>query len=226
MPPLRPALLIALALATPLQAEDPASPNVAPTSLGTPGAAAQLALAQDLYILGRAGKDPLTVLTAAKLASAVLLTEVERTHTTDGTALPDQTDPTPSPAGPETMRTHARVLAGRDEALLSLIDLTEAEAPHGRQHRAAATLSRLPAGQTDVWQVPFFGQSQAELAVIGDGDGPLELTVTDEPGTTICADTNAATSITCRFVPLMNGYFRVAIRNTGQHPNTYRLVTN
>ena len=80
-----------VALGAPAFAEgttaDPAKgPNVNTAATGTKGAVATMAMAQDLYALGMANKDALTVLTAAKLAASVDVKEIERKKETKGDA--------------------------------------------------------------------------------------------------------------------------------------------
>ena len=201
-------------------------PNVKSSATGTKGAVATLALAQDLYTLGMTNKDALTVLTAAKLAGSVEVKETERKKDTKGEPLADQTDGVDAPVDAATMLASARELAGEDETLTGLIEDVVAEGSRGRIGGTSSTLSRLPAGQTDVWEIPFYGDSYAELAVLGDGDANLDVLVTDENGNTICYDVSWSDKIYCDFVPSWNGYFYVTVQNNGSSRNSYYLMTN
>ena len=220
-----------VALALPAFAEgtaaDPAKgPNVNTAATGTKGGVATLALAQDLYVLGMANKDALAVLTAAKLAASVDVKEVEQKKETKGEALADQPDGVDAPVDSATMMAAAKELAGEDEVIAGLIEDAEAEGARGRIGGASSTLSRLPAGQSDVWEVPFYGDSYAEVAVLGDGDANLDVLVTDESGNTICYDVSWSDKIYCDFVPSWNGYFYVTVQNNGGKRNSYYLMTN
>lgn len=213
-------------LAGPLAAQDKTKPNLDPAGTGTRGGVAQMAMAQNLYAMGMAEKDALTVLTAAKLAAGVDLTDVEREKETKGgggAALEEGTD---APVDAATMLASAKVLAGEDETLVGLIEDVEAEGARGRIGGASRTLSRLPAGATDTWKVPFYGDSYAELAVVGDGDADLDVTVADENGNTICYDVSFSDKIYCDFTPSWNGYFFITVENTGAKRNSYYLLTN
>ena len=196
------------------------------TATGTKGAVATMAMAQDLYALGMANKDALTVLTAAKLAASVDVKDVDRKKETKGDAAADQADGVDAPVDAATMLASAKELAGEDEVLTGLIEDAEAEGSRGRIGGASQTLSRLPAGQTDTWEIPFYGDSYAELAVIGDGDANLDVLVTDENGNTICYDVSWSDKVYCDFVPSWNGYFYVTVQNNGGSRNSYYLVTN
>ena len=212
-------------LALPVMAENK-GPNVDTSATGTKGGVATLAMAQDLYALGMANKDALTVLTAAKLAASVDVKEVEQKKKTEGTETAGQEDGVDAPVDAATMLASAKELAGEDEVLAGLIEDAEAEGARGRIGGASSTLSRLPAGQTDVWEVPFYGNSYAELAVVGDGDANLDVLVTDENGNTICYDVSWSDKVYCDFVPSWNGYFYVTVQNNGSKRNSYYLMTN
>ncbi|MDT8857057.1 hypothetical protein RNZ50_18875 [Paracoccaceae bacterium Fryx2] len=214
------------ALASPAPAQDKTGANVDPTGVGTRGAVSQLALAQQLYALGLADKDALTVLTAAKLAGSVEIASVERKKETKGDAAAEEADTSDAPVDAATMLASARTLAGEDETLIGLIEVAGAEGSRGRIGGASSTLSRLPAGQSDVWEVPFFGNSLAEVAVLGDGDADLDVLVADENGNAICVETGSSDTVYCDFVPSWNGYFHVTVTNTGNRRNSYDLVTN
>lgn len=215
-----------VALAGPLAAEDRSGTNVDPAGTGTRGGPGQLALAQDLYAVGMASQDALTVLTAAKLAAGVAFTDVERDLETSGDALPEEAGGAEDPVDAATMMASARALAGEDEVMLGLIDDVEAEGSRGRIGGASRTLSRLPAGQTDRWKVPFYGRSYAEVAVIGDGDSNLDVLITDENGNTICYDVSWSDKLYCDFVPAWNGNFFITVQNVGRKRNSYYLLTN
>ncbi len=232
--------LATTALCLPAMAQDTTPPNVNTAATGTKGSVAQMALAYDLYALGLARKDALTVLTAAKLAAGVEVKPVEQKKTTTGTGIADQQDAAPAPEVPApeapapeapapdaaTMMATARALAGEDELLAGLIDDAELETTRDRLSGATATHSRLAAGQTDTWEVPFYADGTAEIAVLGDGDANLDMLVTDENGNTICYDVSWSDTIYCDFIPARNGYFTVTVQNNGQRPNSYSLMTN
>lgn len=214
-----------VAFSAPLFAEaKPANVNTSAT--GTKGGVASMAMAQDLYALGMANKDALTVLTAAKLAASVEVKEVEQKKTTEGTETAGQEDGVDAPVDAAAMLASAKELAGEDEVLAGLIEDAEAEGSRGRIGGASSTLSRLPAGQTDVWEIPFYGDSYAEVAVVGDGDANLDVLVTDENGNTICYDVSWSDKVYCDFVPSWNGYFYVTVQNNGSRRNSYYLMTN
>lgn len=216
---------LCLGLALPAAAEDKKQ-NVIIGAAATPGAVSQLDLAQQLYALGVASGDALTVLTAAKLAAGVELKETDRKKETKGDAPAEDTEGAEAPVDAAMMLAKAKELAGEDEILAGLVEDAEAEGSRGRIGGASSTLSRLPAGMTDVWEIPFYGESFAEIGVLGDGDANLDVLVADENGNAICFDVSASDKVYCEFTPAWNGYFYVTVQNTGKVRNSYYLMTN
>jgi hypothetical protein len=268
------ALLIATtaiaATTLPVTAQDKSGPNVGVAAAdAAPGGAATMGLAQDLYALGAAQGDALTVLAAAKLAASVDLASAEpaaldpaKVTFGDGAQqtfakkaapaaapaapAPMMNDGTPraaakatffsatsdaegaadAPVTAEAMFAKAKELAADDEAVLGLIDDAMAEGSRGRIGGAVEWLSRLPAGQTDVWEIPYYGNSYAEMAVVGDGDANLDVAVTDENGNVICYDVSWSDKLYCDWTPAWDGYFYVTVQNMGGSRNSYYLLTN
>jgi len=131
-----------------------------------------------------------------------------------------------APVDAVAMLAMARALAADDATLLALIADAEAEGARGRIGGAVSWLSRLPSGMQDVWEVPFYGNSYAEVAVVGDGDANLDVAVTDENGNVICYDVSYSDQLYCDFTPSWDGYFYVTVENRGGSRNSYYMMTN
>ena len=129
----------------------------------------------------------------------------------------------PDPASPQVLAI-AQALAGEDYALQDIVYDLDAQRPHGRLPTAIKALADLEGGQTDSWQIALSGDVAAELGLIGDGDSALDLTVTDEAGSIVCALPPGITPALCRFTPARNGFFNVVVRNHGAVQNSYQLV--
>ncbi|WP_225029078.1 hypothetical protein [Xinfangfangia pollutisoli] len=253
-----------VALSLPVIAQDQTGPNESlKTDAAPAGAASTLALAYELYDLGVADGDALTVLTAAKLAASVDVTagtaatldpatvDVQQTAKrkstgaapaapapimNDGEARPvavttfgsagNEDDGAGAPVDAAAMFAKATELAGDDETLKGLIADAEAESSRGRIGGSVSYESRLPTGMYDVWEIPYYGNSYAEIAVVGDGDANLDLTITDENGNVICYDVSPSDQVYCDWVPAWDGYFYVTVENKGNKRNTYYLLTN
>lgn len=217
--------LLAL-IAQPALAE---APNLSPAPQGEPGSAAQLVLAQRLYDHALSQGDVLPLLAAIHLARAITLrpaTGWERTTSGEPASDPPQgATAAPDPAG-EAALTIARNLAGDDPDLQDLVWDLDAQLPGGRNLTAVEVRGDLPPGQTDAWRLPLFGEVPAEIGLIGDGDGPLQLEIRDQGGTPICALAASDQPLLCRLTPARNGFFTVTIGNPGGTVNSYRLIGN
>lgn len=204
-----------LGLAAPGLAQDQAGINLDDMATGEPGGVAQFDMALGLYRLGLAQKDALLVLTAAKLAAAVQMTDVVR----EGAK--------PAEGGPvdiAAMLASAREFAAEDESILGLIEDVE----RGRERFGGASrqVNNVEAGAAEAWKIPFFGGSLAEIGVAGDGAAPLDVAITDENGNRVACPLRLGDRFYCAFVPRWNGYFDVTVTNSGTAGNSYYLLTN
>ncbi|MBL9048704.1 MAG: hypothetical protein JNK19_01145 [Tabrizicola sp.] len=257
------------ALTLPALAQDKTGTNVGPAAEGAaPGGAATMSLAQELYAMGIAQGDAVTVLAAAKLAASVDAASAEpaaldpakiafaegdqetlrkkAAPAAPAAPAPMMNDGTPraaakatffsatsedegaadAPVTADAMFAKAKELAADDEALQGLIEDAMTETSRGRIGGAVEWLSRLPSGQTDVWEIPFYGNSYAEVAIVGDGDTNLDVAVTDENGNVICYDVSWSDKLYCDWTPAWDGYFYVTVQNMGGSRNSYYLMTN
>lgn len=209
--------------------EDKSGTNTAPSMEAEAGAVSQIAMAQDLYEYGVAAGDALSVLAAARIAASVELTDSDFTPTQEAKEGADTTEDgegVDAPISAEDMMATAKELAAGDPALESLVEDAMAAGSRGRIGGASKTLSRLPAGYRDIFEIPFYGGRYAEIAIVGDGDANLDALVTDENGNAICVDTSYSDKLYCSFTPAWDGYFYVVVDNVGRVRNSYYLVTN
>lgn len=223
------ATLLALILATggcPALAE---TPNLSSSPSSTPGTAQRLALAQHSWHYALTTGDPLPMLVAIRLARSVTLRPAqgwERTTTGDPSPdAPTGREAAPDPASAAALAI-ARNLIGDDPDLLDLAYDLDAQLPRGRQETATEATASLAPGQTDTWRLALFGEVAAELALIGDGDSPLSLTLADDAGNVLCVVPPSRDPALCRLTPARNGFFTATIQNAGTLVNSYRLVGN
>jgi len=218
-----------VALAAPLSAQEKTGPNVDQTAqAGAGGPVSQLAMARSLYAYGVENEDALSVLAAARIARSVTVEEVKRDvkqAAREGGAA-ETGEGVDAPVDAATMLVTARDLAGDDATLLAMIEDAEVETSKGRIGGASVTLSRLPAGYNDSWEIPYYGGRFAELAVFGDGDANLDVLVTDEYGNTVCVEYSYSDKVYCSWVPAWDGYFYVTVYNMGSVRNSYYIETN
>ena len=239
-------ILALLLLTTPALAQDATLLDRAVRA--DPGAVALYLQAVDLYALGQQAKDPLMVVTAARLIRGLTLTDVallpdpappsqpaptQPTSTQPAPTQPAPTQPTPSQptlTPPTLTRLNAAamlVTAGNLDAGANYADLIE-QVARERTPRAKAlsvTASILPPGKAETWTVGFYGGTHAELAILGDGRSNLDLTVRDAAGGVICADLGSADRAMCGFALRDNGEVQVTVTNAGTEPAVYMLLT-
>lgn len=217
------ALALFALLITPAAAQDAANQMPAKGSLGAVG---QIAFSHKLFAQTAASKDTLAMLTAARLAGAVDLNPVSRDAETSGTATADQPDAHKAPLDSATMLAATRALTAEDDTLIAL--LAEAETANTLIRAGSANVSQhtLPAGQSDSFKLPFDGEVLAEIAIVGDSDSNLDLTVTDAAGHMICADADPSDIANCAFAAAETGYFTATVQNHGPGMNSYLLLSN
>lgn len=217
--PIRLALCLALCLALAAPAALAQTPAQPPASAAGSGAVAQFMAAQDLFALGRARKDPLAVLAAARLAATVTANDSTRTPDPAAESLPA------SHPDAATMFTAAKALAAEDDATLDLILRSEAEAPRLPSRTLMRSTSGIPAGASQSYSLPFFAGTNAEIGLLGDGKANLDLAVAraDVP---ICLDTGATDRALCAFVLPENASVTVTITNRSENAASYSLLTN
>jgi hypothetical protein len=204
-------------------------PNLSANPQGSAGPALALAMAQRLYDGAVQSGDMVMLLTAIRVARGVTVRPASGwTKETTGTVPPDPPQgrsAAPDPAGPQVLAL-VQGMAGDDPALQDLAYDLDAQVPRGSHASAVGVASDLAGGAAEVWRIALFGESPAELALIGDGDGPLDFTVADEAGHPVCADLSPRAVKTCAFTPARNGFFAVTVTNRGTAVSSYRLIGN
>ncbi|HEY6918972.1 MAG TPA: hypothetical protein VI412_06900 [Tabrizicola sp.] len=218
-------LLFTILGLSPVKAEEP---NLA-TDAADQGAATQLVLAQRLYSQASASGDPVLLLAAIRLARGITTRPAPGWERLTDPATPPVPAPerqTPADPASDAALTVLQGLASDDPDLLDLAYDLGAQLPQGRLPVATVVQAGLTSGTQDSWRVPLSGGVAAEIALIGDGGGPVGLTVTDEAGNVICTRPPATDPCLCRFTPARNGFFTLQVTNAGAGWNSYRLVGN
>ena len=216
----------ALALTLPALSQDKSGSNITAGAKAEPGSTATQVLAQELFAIGKADGDAVTVLAAAKLA-AESQPEAggEITKSTGGDRAETAAEGAP-PATATQMFDLALQLAGDDEALKGLIEDARAETGRGAAGGAKYWESYLPAGRWDRYDITFNGNQFAEVGIAGDGSADLDMEVYDENGNLVCSDYSFGDVAYCDWSPIWTGNFTVAVLNNGSRGNYYWLLTN
>jgi hypothetical protein len=82
------------------------------------------------------------------------------------------------------------------------------------------------ANATDTYTIEFKGGEQAELVVVGDLDGDLDLLVYDATGNLVASDIAGTDKCTISWTPAQNSSYTVSVKNKLAGPNRYTLITN
>ena len=224
---LHPILALLLAL-TPAGAWAEAA-NLTTNATGAAGSATRLVLAQKAYEQALDSGDIILLLAAIRLARGVnLRAPTAWDKTTTGEAMADGSKgraAAPDPASDKAIQI-VQGLAGEDPDLQDLVYDLDAQLPHGDVETAVIALSDIGGGQSDTWRMPLSGSVLSEIGLIGDGDGPLTLTVADEAGNAVCTLSLSLAPALCRFTPARNGFFVVTVQNADTVENSYRLIGN
>lgn len=226
MPRLSAALTLALTVALPAWGQE-ANLSATP-GRAEQGTAARLVVAQRAYLHALRSGEVLPLLASIRLARSVTLRPASGWEpVAEAAAEPLAATPAgiPDPAGDHAI-TIARNLAGDDPDLQDIVYDLDAQLPRGRVETAVTVTGVLDTGQSASWRIALFGEVQAELAVIGDGQAQLGLTLTDEGGVQVCAVVPTADPALCRLTPAQNGFFTLTIVNASAMPAAYRLFGN
>jgi hypothetical protein len=185
---------------------------------------ARLQMTADLLAVGRATKDPLALVVAARIMKTLGGAEIdlkpEARQATASTKKPGQ------PVSPDTILLEARDLAKGDKITILLIDETASIAVSRDAEQPKTHQDTIQPGATDVYTVVFNGGQLAEAGIAGDGDSDLDLFVYDENDHLVCRSTASTDREYCRWWPRWTGPFRIEIQNLGGVADLYRLATN
>lgn len=213
--------LLACLAASPAGAEA----NRGPDAGGPPGPVAAYVAAARLLARGLADEDAVSVLAAVRLARAVHLRPASG-WSADPPALPPAATEAGLPRDPgseEAGKMLDLMVEGDEDLYLASEELlADGPTPRGGSGQRAA----LAAGGSVVWTLPFYGQSPAEIGLLGLSGAALELRVRDAEGAEICAPAPADPATLCAFTPARNGWFQIEIANPGAAAAGYLLLTN
>jgi hypothetical protein len=203
-----------------------AGTNEAPKGTSTTATPAErLKTSGDLVAIARETKDPLAMITAARIRASVATTDKERTKVESGS--PKDTTKTAGAAlTVDQILAEATALAKGDKVILAMIADVKASASKGRVGGPGRSTTVVRANAVDSFTETFRGAERAAVYVEGDGDTDLDLFVYDENGNMVCSDTDGTDRMICAWTPRWTGNFTIRVRNWGGVYNQYSIVTN
>jgi hypothetical protein len=172
---------------------------------------------------GDAKKDPMALITAAKIKKEAGGQDAKFERAGKGAA--GEAKGKADPMTPDAMLERARALAGGRADLLALADDVGKSGSRGAVGGPRSTRTVVRGGATDQFRVVFQGGEPAAVGVSGDGDSRLDLYVYDENGNPVCNQVGPGDDAICRFHPRWTGPFIIRVVNRGM-ANEYRLLTN
>ncbi len=184
----------------------------------------QLLVAQELYQLGVAERDPLLVIAAARIMARVGSSEVTRESTTNAPA--GAIAPTTRVPDLAVAIDTARQLAQGNSQLLAMVDGLGAQAQRGRVAGPGWLDNWVAPGFQRDFTISFQGREYAQVWLAGDGGSLLNLQVFDENGNHLCTARRAGDRQSCGWTPVWTGTFRVRVVNVGANPANFRMSTN
>lgn len=174
-----------------------------------PGALRTAALSARMFHEGVARKDPLLMISAARLRKSLRLVP--------GADLLSATD----------MLDTAETLAAADPVLLGLIADIRAETTRGVASGQIYNLAEVAPGMTDAYMgVAFAGGIYAEVYVEPLAETDLNLMVYDDQDKLVCQDRDPSPIAYCGWTPATDGPFLIKVENLGAVAAPYALMTN
>jgi hypothetical protein len=196
------------------------------------GDLANFELAAKISTLGYDKKDPLLLVTAAKIVADYPARPV-KTEKQEPSVNPGKVEDKKDKGSPQlnvaTLLKDAKDLAKGNQTILTLIsdvEKTTSTTSRGRVYGPAYVTRKVYGNSTYTDYVLFEGGKLAEVAVVGDGDTDLDLYVYDENGNFITSDTRSGDVCYVSWTPKWQGSFKVVVKNHGSVYNNYTLMTN
>jgi hypothetical protein len=209
---------------TAVQAQQTKGTNRGPAAATTDSAravdSAQTATA--LVRFGDANKDPLALITAARILKSIGSSE-STAKRTGGTPGDDKGKPAADTV--ESILARAKTLAAGRADLIALADDVEKSGSRGATGGPKRNTTVVASRGTDRYSISFDGGRPARVFVSGDGDSDLDLYVYDQNGNLICKDDDNSDDMICGWTPSWTGPFTIRVVNRGIL-NRYVLWTN
>ncbi len=195
--------------------------EVMPTKKPTLSALQLLLLSHDVAAYGRVNKDPLSLITAARLQRFVAQKDVSRVAEFTNETPPPPNDPA------QSLLEEAKALSQNDPVIVAMAQDILASKAKGRVNGVAVSRGKVAPGKTDVFKGQNFESGKyAEAYVEAQGNGEVRLSVYDEKGNLICKDANPADTSYCGWWPSETQPFTLKLESRSDAPVAYKVSTN
>ncbi|MEI2686575.1 MAG: hypothetical protein V9G14_10225 [Cypionkella sp.] len=177
-------------------------------------------LSARLYDAGLAMKDPILIISAAKLRKG--LNPVATDRSAEGA-----TSETDAPLDWEDMLASAEDLAEGNEVVMGLAEDVRAESTKGVSSGPVYNIGQLRNGGLDAYPaVEFLGGEYAEVYVEAKSATDMNLSIYDSQGRLVCSDTDKSHIAYCGWRPAQSGSYVMKVENLGPNGAKYALMTN
>jgi hypothetical protein len=193
----------------------------------TPSAMETVILARKVAEFGYDHKNSVCLLAAAQMMSSVNTTKLVATNVEKGEKNPNPK--TEISLQPDKLLADAQSMASQDQlkeitAMANKIQVQRSRGAFGGPKVTQGQSVEMKA--TVAYTIDFNGGEKAELVVVGDSGGDLDLEVFDEAGKLVASDVAGTEKCLVSWVPAQNGSFTIKIKNIGSEENRYTLITN
>ncbi len=198
------------------------------TKVAAPENFSKLSLAGQLVKYGYEAESSLALIQAAQLYSEVNAGVLDAKKTSAGEAVADEVAKTDAVSfDVNKLLADATEFADGNPACLALTEeLKNVGGTRGAVGGAKSTTEKVLAGDTDVYNIRFYGGETACVVVSGDGDTDLDLYVYDNNGNLIDKDIDYTDDCVVTWTPRWTGNFVIKIKNRGRVYNRYVIATN
>lgn len=177
-------------------------------------------LSARLYDAGLAMKDPILIISAAKLRKG--LNPVATDRSAEGA-----TSENDAPLDWEDMLASAEGLAEGNEVVMGLAEDVRAESTKGVSSGPVYNIGQLRNGGLDAYPaVEFLGGEYAEVYVEAKSATDMNLSIYDSQGRLVCSDTDKSHIAYCGWRPAQSGSYVMKVENLGPNGAKYALMTN
>lgn len=101
-----------------------------------------------------------------------------------------------------------------------------ADVPRGRTLGPAYSARDVGGMERFATRQSFNAGEKANIAVVSPGGENLQLSVLDDDGAPACRQSRVSKRISCTWVPLWTGLFRIEVENAGDRSTRFYLITN
>ncbi len=192
---------------------------------------ADLALADRLADYGRARKDALALIEAARIRVRIGGHKVTRKSSGQkaGAKTVRHKKGRSRRRGPDSVESllkAARRMGQGSEIVEALIAEVESAGSKGRSSGPKYSPQRVGAQAVEKFLEKFIGGKVAEVVISGDGGADLDLYIYDSDGHQVCKDDDPSDKSYCIWYPKSTASFEIRIRNRGEVYGKYVLTTN